>query len=291
MMNQKELGKTGVILPEIGIGTWYYTGVPDLLRKAVDFGATLIDTAEHYGTEEVVGRAIKGIREKVFVATKVSHWRREEVLRCAEASLRKLGIDRIDLYQLHWPNATVPMEETIGAMEELVEQGKVRFLGVSNCSIGEMKRAQAALGKHRIVSNQVRYSLIERTIEPRILDYCKNNHMTVIGFSPLGHSFQNMLMRDPSDALGQVAKETGKTKAQVALNWCIRHPGLITIPKAGSEAHVFENCGSSGWRLTAEQIGLLCRKVTFRRRGPIEAFCRRLARGTLQYVDKGRNSI
>jgi diketogulonate reductase-like aldo/keto reductase len=289
-MNQKELGKTGVMLPEIGIGTWYYTGGPDLLRKAVDFGATLIDTAEHYGTEEVVGRAIKGIREKIFVATKVSHWRREEVLRCAEASLRKLGIDRIDLYQLHWPNATVPMEETIGAMEELVEQGKVRFLGVSNCSIGEMKRAQAALRKNRIVSNQVRYSLIERTIEPRILDYCKNNNVTVIGFSPFGHSFQKMLACDPSDALGQVAKETGKTKAQVALNWCIRHPGLVTIPKAGSEAHVSENCRSSGWRLTAEQIELLSRRVKFRRRGPIEAFCRRLARGMLQYIEKGRNS-
>ena len=174
----------------------------------------MIDTAEHYGTEEVVGRALKGIRDKVFVATKVSHWRREEVQHSAEASLKKLGIDRIDLYQLHWPNATVPMEETIGAMEELVEQGKVRFLGVSNCFVDELKRAQAALRKERIVSNQVRYSLIERTIEPEILGYCRENQVTVIGFSPLGHTFQRMLDGDPEDALGKVGKEIGKTRAQ-----------------------------------------------------------------------------
>jgi diketogulonate reductase-like aldo/keto reductase len=291
MMKQKELGKTGVMVPEIGVGTWYYEGSADLLRKAVDLGATLIDTAEHYGTEEVVGRAIKGIRDKVFVATKVSHWRREEVLRCAESSLRKLGIDTIDLYQLHWPNATVPMEETVGAMEDLVDQGKVRFLGVSNCCIGELKRAQTALRKHRIVSNQVRYSLIERTIEPRLGDYCEANHVTVIGFSPLGHSFQRMRERDPDDALGRVGNELGKTRAQVALNWCIRHPGLITIPKTGSEAHVVENCQSSGWRLTAEQIEVLSRNIRFRRRGRVEAFCRRLARGTLQYVGKMRHGL
>src|SRR5436309_13350989 len=140
-MEFKELARTGVKLPEVGIGTWYYGGSAELLRKAVDLGAAFIDTAEHYGNEEVVGRAIKGIRDEVFVATKVSHWRREEVFRCADESLRKLGVERIDLYQMHWPNATVPMEETIGAMEELAEQGKVRFLGVSNCWVGELKRS------------------------------------------------------------------------------------------------------------------------------------------------------
>src|SRR3954471_15254982 len=102
-MKTKELGSTGVQIPEIGIGTWQYNGTPELLRQGVDWGATLIDTAEHYENEEIVGKAIRGARERVFVATKVKHWRRQQVLDCADASLRRLGVDTIDLYQIHWP--------------------------------------------------------------------------------------------------------------------------------------------------------------------------------------------
>ena len=289
-MNYRELGNTGVKISEIGMGTWEYKAGPDMLRKAIDLGATFIDTAELFeeetaenrGSEEVVGRAIKGIREKVFVSTKTNHWRRKDVLRSAETSLKKLGIDCIDLYTVHWPNAKTPMEETLGAMEELAEQGKVRFLGVSNFSIGEMKRAQAALRKHKIVSNQLRYNLIDRTIEPRLLPYCRQNGITLIAFSPLGHSFQRVRDCDPEDALGKVANEIGKTRAQVALNWCLRKPGVTAIPKTNSESHLVENCASSGWQLSEEQCSLLDQKVKFHRRGELEAAVRRFARGMFQ---------
>lgn len=283
-MIYKELGKTGIMIPEIGVGTWQYSGGSELLRKAVDLGAILIDTAELYGNEEVVGRAIKGIRDRVLVATKVNHWRREDVRLSADTSLRKLGIDCIDLYQLHWPNGAVPMEETISTMEDLVDQGKVKFLGVSNFSINEFRRAQAALRKQKLVSNQVRYSLIERTIESSILPYCQQHQVTVLAYSPLGHTFRRILDSDPGDVLGQVAKETGKTRAQVALNWCINKAGVAAIPKSESEEHLTENCLSSGWNLTEKQIDLLNRKIRFRRRTRLEAALRRLARNTVQRI-------
>ena len=135
-MNHKELANTGTRLAEIGLGTWQYEGGVEPLRTGIALGACFIDTAESYSTEEVVGRAIQGIRNKVFVATKVSprHFRRSDVIRSAEASLRRLKTDYIDLYQLHWPNYAVPIEETMAAMEKLVESGKIRFIGVSNFS-------------------------------------------------------------------------------------------------------------------------------------------------------------
>jgi len=283
-MEFKRLGSTGVNVPEIGIGTWEYRGGPDLLRKAVEFGAALIDTAEYYGNEDVVGQAIKGFRERVFVATKTNHWRWRDVMFSAEASLKKLGIDYIDLYQLHWPNAAVPVEETMSAMEELVDQGKVRYLGVSNFSTKEMQRAQLALRKQRLVSNQLRYSLIERTIEPRILPYCQRHQITVLAYSPLGHAFQRVTEADSGDVLGVVARAAGKTRVQVALNWCTSKAGVVAIPKTESEGHLAENCASSGWRLSEEHVRLLDRSIRFRRRSRPEAALRRLVRNTLQRV-------
>jgi diketogulonate reductase-like aldo/keto reductase len=253
-----------------------------LLRNAVDLGAFLIDTAEYYQNEEIVGQAIREIRNQVFIATKTNHWRHEEVLQSAEASLRKLGVDRIDLYQLHWPNAAIPMEETLAAMEDLVDQGKVRFLGVSNFAVHEVKRAQAALRKAKIVSNQVRYSVIERTIEPRLLPYCQQQGITILAYSPLGHSFSRIHDNDPHRVLETVASEAGKTQAQVALNWCVRHPGVVAIPKTESERHLAENCASSGWRLSGDQIERLSRSIRFRRRGRLEASLRRFARTMVQ---------
>jgi len=283
-MELKRLGRTDMLVPEIGVGTWQYSGGADLLRKAVELGATLIDTAEYYRNEEVVGEAIRGIRERVFVATKVNHWRYRHVIASAEASLRKLGTDRIDLYQLHWPNGAVPIEETMAAMEALVDQGKVRYLGVSNFSVGELEKAQAALRRQRIVSNQVRYSLVERTIEPRLLPYCQQHQVTVLAYSPLGHAFQRVLRADPSDALGTVARAVGKTRAQVALNWCIAKAGVVALPKTELEAHLAENCAASGWTLSNEHMQLLDRSIRYRRRSRPEAALRRLVRNTLQRI-------
>ena len=127
-MEYRELGSTGVMAPEIGLGTWKYRGGVEPLRRGIELGANLIDTAEMYKTEDAVGEAIKGRRDKVFLATKVlgSNLRHDSVLRAAENSLRLLDDDVIDLYQIHWSNRSVPIAETMGAMEELVERGMVR---------------------------------------------------------------------------------------------------------------------------------------------------------------------
>ena len=283
-MNTKELGNTGVRLPEIGFGTWRYRGGTDPLRKAIELGASFIDTAESYGSEEIVGDAIGKLRHHVFLATKVSprNFRRVDVRRAAERSLQRLRTSYIDLYQLHWPNYTVPIEETIGAMEELAEAGKIRFIGVSNFSIEELKKAQAALSRHRIVSNQLRYSLTERTVERNILDYCQRNKITVIAFSPLSSSFVRLQTADPEGALPRVAKAIGKSEAQVALNWLIDKASVVAIPKASTVQHVMEDCGASGWRLSRPDSELLESKIKFRRRGAVESAARRCVKHVCQ---------
>ena len=147
------LGNTGSRLPEVGLGTWNYRGSIEPLRQAIALDAFLIDTAESYGTEEVIGDAIKDRRASVFLATKVSpkNFRYKDSIRAADESLRRLKPDYIDLYQLHSPNYMVQISETMAAMERLVELGKIRFIGVSNFSVSELRQAQAALSKNRIV--------------------------------------------------------------------------------------------------------------------------------------------
>ena len=277
-----------VQLPEVGLGTWKYVGGPGPLRHALELGATLIDTAESYDTEEIVGQASQGIRHKVFIATKISphHFRRRDVKTAAEASLRRLKTDYIDLYQLHWPNLIVPLEETMSAMEELADQGKIRLIGVSNFLVGELRRAQAVLSRHRIFSNQVRYSLIDRTIEGRLLDYCQQNHIAVIAFTPLGHGLDQISRMDPAGVLERIAKQCGKTRAQVALNWCLAKEGVVTIPKASTIERVAENCGASGWRLTAEQLQELSHATRYQRRGTLEITLRRIARYVFQRIGR-----
>jgi diketogulonate reductase-like aldo/keto reductase len=289
-MNQKELGKTGILLPEIGLGTWQYSDGVEPIKKAIDLGGSLVDTAESYSTEEIVGEAVKQLRNRAFIASKVSprHFRRCEVLMAPDKSLERFRTDYIDLYQLHGPNSTVPIEETMGAMEELVDRGKIRFIGVSNFSVSELQKAQAALSKYRVVSNQVRYSLVDRSIEVDVLRYCADNQITVIAYSPLACGINHIKEKDPHGVLDRVAALAGKTEAQVALNWCITRENVIAIPKASSVEHVVENCDASGWRLSSEQIRLLEEGVRFRRRGRAEAALRRVARAILQRLDRNR---
>lgn len=264
-MELKELGATGIQVPEIGFGTWNYRGGTAPLRKAIELGAYLIDTAELYGTEDAVGEAVKGHRQKVFIATKVSanHLRYDAVLRAAEQSLRRLGTDYIDLYQIHWPDPAVPISETMGAMEKLVERGKVRFIGVSNFYLKNLREAEAAMTKHKIVSNQVKYSLVCRGIEEDTLAYCQKNGITVIAYSPLdkGALVAKSLFKQRAAraVLERIARETGRTTAQVALNWCIAKPNVIAIPKTDKVERVIEDCGASGWQLSREQLAALDR--------------------------------
>lgn len=264
-MELKELGATGVKLPEIGLGTWQYNGGTEPLRNGISLGAFLIDTAEMYGTEGVVGEAIRGNRQEAFIATKVSgnHLRYDEVLKAADNSLKRLGTDYIDLYQIHWPDPGVPIRETMRAMEELADRGKVKFIGVSNFYVKNLEEAQACMTKHRIVSNQVKYSLLNRRIEEDTLAYCQENNITVIAYSPLdkGGLTSRPLIRNRAaiSVLQKIALETGKTLAQVALNWCLSKPNVIAIPKSDRVERIVENCQASGWRLAARQVEALDR--------------------------------
>lgn len=288
-MWHKELGTTGVRVAEVGLGTWNYHAGPEPLRRGLEAGALFIDTAESYGTEAVVGEAIRGRRQAVFLATKVSprHFRAADVRRAAEQSLQRLGVECIDLYQLHEPSRTVAIAETLGAMEELVDAGKVRFIGVSNFSVNQLQQAQAALRRHRIAANQVLYNLVNRTIEDRLLPYCQQHGVSVIAYCPLARGLPHLLDCDPEGVLPALARETGKTIAQLALNWCLCKDGVFVIPKGNSVAHILENCGASDWRLTPEQEALLTHRIRWRRRSALETVLRRLApRGVKQVVKR-----
>jgi diketogulonate reductase-like aldo/keto reductase len=263
------------MVPEIGLGTWKYRGGVEPLRCGIELGAFLIDTAEMYRTEDQVGEAVRGRRDRVFIATKVlgSHLRRDQLLRAAENSLRLLNVDCIDLYQIHWPNSSVPIKETMGAMESLVDSGQVRYIGVSNFSVRELEEARSAMSKYPIVSNQVLYNLRQRSIEPDLIPYCQQHDITVIAYTPLadgsltrssGHpggirrAAGRVLGREGgTEALQEVADAVGRTPAQVALNWCIAKPNVIAIPKSNSVERTRENCAASGWRLSAEQLRTL----------------------------------
>lgn len=287
-MEFKTLGCSQMKIPVIGFGTWRYKGGIEPLRAALDRGASFIDTAEVYGTEELVGQAISGRRSRVFLATKVAprNFTRQKLMAAAEASLRRLGVDHIDLYQLHWPNYVVPIEETMGAMEDLVRSGKIRFVGVSNFSVWDLKRAQAALSTCKIVSNQVRYSLIERTVERELLAYCVQSEIVVIAYSPLGTSFSRLKEADTRGALGQAARAAGKSEAQVALNWLISKPNVVTIPKASTVLHAIEDCEACGWRLPADNNEVLESSIRCHRRGEFATIMARWKRYLEQRVGR-----
>ncbi len=270
-MEARKLGKTTAEVPVLGMGTWLFVGnLPDnhvdhgaieSLRTGVDLGMTLIDTAESYSfghAEEVIGTAIKGMREKVFIATKVSpeNFSYRDVMKAVRGSLRRLKTDYIDLYQLHRPNPYVPLEETMRAMEDLVEQGAVRYIGVSNFSVDLTKKAQAALSKNHVVANQVSYSLLDREIEDKLLPTAVRDRITIIAYSPLAHG-RLIDGGTGKTVLEDMAGKYGKTPVQVALNWLIVKDDVIAIPKAFQINHLREDAAATGWRMAPEDYASL----------------------------------
>lgn len=268
-MELRYLGRSGVKVSAIGMGTWGIGGFSsrdssgdkraiEALRLGIDLGMTFIDTAEIYArghSEEVVAEAVHDRRDEVFIATKVSpeHFSYRDVLRSAEASLRRLRTSYVDLYQLHWPSSSIPIGETMRAMEHLVTEGRIRFIGVSNFSVEETREAQEALSRYELVSNQVEYSLLNREIERDLLAYCEKEKITVIAYSPLARG------RIPQGSEGgawrvldEIARRYGRSRAQVALNWLINRPSVMAIPKASSPDHVRENAHAAGWKLSEE---------------------------------------
>ncbi len=241
----------------IGIGTWMLENTSEsieAIRYAIQNKVTFIDTAEIYGTEPIVREAIKGMdREKLFIATKVwpTHFSHSGVIKACKASLSNLGIDYIDLYQLHWPNRKVSIKETMAAMEELVGEGLVRHIGVSNFSLDEMKEAQDALSKYELASNQVEYNVVTREIEPDLYNYCMENSIAIIAYSPLAHGyiFKGKLFEE----LSKIGSKYGKTAGQIALNW-VASRNAFPIPKASSIKHAKEDIEALDFKLDEEDM-------------------------------------
>lgn len=279
-----ELSRTGVFIPEVGIGTWDYHAGPAPIRNGLEAGALFIDTAESYGSEPAVGEAVRGIRSRVFLATKVSpqHFQPDSLRRSVDASLLRMKIDVIDLLQLHEPNPSVPIEETMGAISELITAGKVRFAGVSNFSVQQLQDAQTALGMYPIVSNQVRYNLIDRTIEAELLPYCRANHVTVIAYCPLARGLHRIRDCDPTGVIDELSRETGKSPAQIVINWCLCQEGVVTIPKGNSIDHIIDNCGASDWRLSVGQLTRINSRIQYRRRSKFDTMIRQWVPSSLQ---------
>jgi diketogulonate reductase-like aldo/keto reductase len=259
-MQTRTLGWTGVQVPVIGQGTWMIEGdsakerrAIETLRLGLELGMTHIDTAEMYGNgraEELVGEAIAGRREQVFLASKVlpQNASYEGTIAACERSLRRLRTTWLDLYMLHWPG-NHPIGETMRAMEQLVASGKIRYFGVSNFNVEELQEAESALSGGRIACNQVLYHLKERGIERRLLPYCVEREIPVVAYSPFGQrAFPG------GRVLGAIGERHNCTPRQVALNFVTRHPAVITIPKTAHPDHVRENAGGTGWKLTAQDL-------------------------------------
>jgi diketogulonate reductase-like aldo/keto reductase len=234
------------------------------LRLGLDLDMKFIDTAEMYAaghSEEVVARALEGRRDTVFVASKVSprHFQYEDVLAAAMRSLKRLNLKQMDLYQLHWPNPKIPIAETMKAMEKLMKDGHIRHIGVSNFSVELMREAQQSLSHEKIVSNQVEFSLIARSVEARILPYCQREGLTLIAYSPLGQGKIPRGRGATFRTLDDVARKLGKSRNQVALNWVIQHDSVVTIPKSSNTDHVRENADVINWKLDKDDYQALAK--------------------------------
>jgi len=259
---------------DIGLGTWKMGGgywTPDTtkdeedvraIRFALENGINLIDTAEMYGgghTEELVSMAINGLdREEIFIITKVwsNHLKYDDLIKSAMQSLKRLNSKYIDLYLIHWPNTSVPIAESIKAMEKLVDMGVIRYFGVSNFTVKLLEEARSATSKYEIIANEIEYSVMNKSPEKDLIPYCEKNKIIVIAYSPLGKGNVSKLT-----ILESIAKKYNKTAVQVALNYLIKRS--IPIPKASKIEHIKEILGSMGWYLTEEDYNRISKTAKF----------------------------
>lgn len=308
-MQTRQLGYSDLRLTTIGLGSWaiggggwvYGWGAQDdadsiaAIQRALDLGINWIDTAAVYGrghSEEVVGRAIAGRRDEVIIATKCGRildegqdrpygrLKADSVRREAEASLRRLNVEVIDLYQIHWPDPDEEIEEGWGVVADLIQEGKVRYGGVSNFNLTHLKRIQPI---HRVASLQPPYSMLRRDIEDELLSYCAANNIGVIPYSPMqaglltGKFTQERVAALPDDdwrprneffqepqlsanlelveGLRPIAERNNKTVAQLAIAWVLRRPEVTAaIVGARHPSQIEETAAAGDWRLSAEEL-------------------------------------
>lgn len=251
-MRYKILGKDKV--PVIGQGT---QGIhdPDIIRRGVNLGMTFIDTAEVYKNEEIIGQAIKGIRDKVFIASKFSpeHSGYDDVIKACEGSLKRLGTDYLDLYQLHWHNPAVPLEETMRALNVLKGAGKIKHIGLCNMSHQQIEGLD-------IDSIQAEYNLFDRSNES-LFGHCEKHNILFIAYSPLEYLYN--LNPDKMIWFAEIAFKYGLRLSQLALNWIISRKAVITIPKSKDPEHQKINAISSDFTLPPEDYDEIDRLFAF----------------------------
>jgi diketogulonate reductase-like aldo/keto reductase len=274
----RPFGPSGVRVPIVGQGTWNVPargGAADAakaaLRAGIERGMVHIDTAEMYGdgaAEELVGAAIRGLpRENLFIVSKVlpSHASYAGTIAACERSLRRLGLDYLDCYLLHW-RGTVPLAETMRAFETLTAEGKIRALGVSNFDVDDLADALAVLEREPLACNQVLYHLNERTIEDHELPFAREHGIATVAYTPFGRGAYE---RAPGYAtLVDVARRYDATPAQIVLAFLTRTDAAFAIPKAATIAHARENASAGELRLAAEDLAAIDRAFPAgRRRG------------------------
>jgi len=263
-MERRPFGSVPREVAVIGQGTWYIddahrpTAVA-ALRRGLDLGMTHLDTAEMYGDAEiVVGEAITGRRDEVFLVSKVlpsnASW--VGTVAACERSLARLRTDRLDCYLLHWPGPH-PLEETFASFERLREQGKILSWGVSNFDVPNLNAAWKAGGEGRIACNQVLYHLQERAIEHAVLPWCEEHGVAAVAYSPFGHGSFPSPRTPGGRVLEGIAASHGATARQVALRFLVRRPSLFTIPKASNPNHAADNANAGALRLTEAEFALI----------------------------------
>lgn len=259
--------KNGFSLPVYGMGTFGIGGRREIdtshdkedvenLQRALEMGITHFDTAEGYAaghSEELLGQAIRNYpRDKLTIVTKVSAWNQsyEGIKRACEASLRRLGLDYIDLYLLHrYPEPGISITETMKAMDELVAQGTVKNIGVSNMTVNRFKEAQKHTA-NRLACNQVHYNVQHREVEGKgIVKFCQDNDVFLVAYQPIQ---RGELPESP--LVDELAKKYGKTPIQIAINWLISQSNVVTICKSSNPEHLTENLGAVGWELEPSEV-------------------------------------
>jgi diketogulonate reductase-like aldo/keto reductase len=265
-MKPKSFGSTGYAVPGIGQGTWYLERArkPDAvkaLRRGMDLGLRHIDTAEMYGSgaaEELVGAALQGRRDDVFLVSKVlpSNASRKGTVNACEQSLRRLGTDRLDCYLLHW-RGSYPLADTFAAFDDLLREGKIRSFGVSNFDTDDLEEALALLGPGKLACNQVLYHLKERAIEHAVLPWCERHNVAVVAYSPFGHNEFPAPHSKGGEVLARIAAAHGATSRQVALAFLTHRPSVLAIPKAATLAHIEDNAGTEKLTLTTDDLAHL----------------------------------
>jgi diketogulonate reductase-like aldo/keto reductase len=262
-VEHRRFGHTNRQVSVIGQGTWFIDDddravAIAALRKGLDLGMTHIDTAEMYGSgavEEIVGEAIAGRRDEVFLVSKVlpQNASRHGTMAACARSLTRLGTDRLDCYLLHW-RGQYRLDETFGAFEQLQEQGKILSWGVSNFDADDLEEARKLAGEDGLACDQALYHLKQRAIEHAVLPWCEKRGAAVVAYSPFAHGDFPGPETKGGRVLQEIADAHHATPRQVALRFLVRFPLTFAVPKASTPAHVVENAGAAGVRLTVEDI-------------------------------------